>query len=268
MKRSIEDTSIVMIGAGNLATSLAKAFYKKGFRIMQVYSHTLEAAQKLAWTVEADATNIISDIVKNGQLYVVALKDSVVADLIPSFVVGREQALWVHTAGSLPMNLWNGLVEHYGVFYPLQTFSKQREMDFTGIPLFIEGHTPEDKELLKEVAQTLSKKVYEASSEQRESLHLAAVFTCNFTNYMYMLAARLLQERDLPFDVLLPLIDETAYKVHKLSPAEAQTGPAKRNDKNVINHHLNLLSNDVELQSIYRILSEKISKDTSLSQSK
>ena len=109
----------------------------------------------------------------------------------------------------------------------MQTFSKRREIDFDDIPIFIEAHLPEDRDLLKGIAQILSRKVYEATSSQRECLHLAAVFTCNFTNYMYVLAARLLDKYGLPFDVLLPLIDETANKMHKLSPEEAQTGPAK-----------------------------------------
>ena len=136
--------------------------------------------------------------------------------------------------------------------------SKQREVDFREIPFFIEASTPEDTELLKAVAATLSERVYEADSEQRKSLHLAAVFTCNFTNHMYALAADLLEKYHLPFDVMLPLIDETARKVHELKPKAAQTGPAIRYDENVINNHLGMLSDDVEMQRLYELISRSI----------
>ena len=241
MKRSIEDTSIVFIGAGNLATNLAKAFYRKGFRIAQVYSRTEASAKALAQLVEADYTTDLSALKHHARMYVVALKDSALSQLLPIMTSGREQALWVHTAGSVPMEVWNGLVERYGVFYPLQTFSKQREVDFKEIPIFVEGCAPE--------------------ASQRERLHLAAVFACNFTNHMYALAARLLEHNHLPFNVLLPLIDETARKVHELSPCEAQTGPALRYDENVINHHLQLLADEPRLQEVYRLLSRSIHEE-------
>ena len=261
MKRSIEDTSIVFIGAGNLATNLAKAFYRKGFRIMQVYSRTEASAKALAQLVEADYTTDLSTVKHHAKMYVVALKDSTLSQLLPIMTVGLEQAVWVHTAGSVSMDIWNGLVEHYGVFYPMQTFSKQREVDFTEIPIFVEGCTLEVATFLKEVATTLSRKVYEADSLQRERLHLAAVFACNFTNDMYALAARLLGKNQLPFSALLPLIDETARKVHELSPHEAQTGPALRYDENVINHHLQMLSDEPRLQEVYRLLSRSIHEE-------
>ena len=129
-----------------------------------------------------------------------------------------NDSLFVHTAGSVPMSVWQGYANHYGVFYPMQTFSKKREVDFKEIPFFIESSEPKYVELLKEIAATMSQRVYEADSEQRKSLHLAAVFTCNFTNHMYALAADLLEKYQLPFEVMLPLIDETARKVHELPP--------------------------------------------------
>lgn len=259
MKRSIEDTPIVFIGAGNLATNLAKALYRKGFRIVQVYSRTEDSACRLAEEVEAEFTTHSEDINPFARLYIVSLKDSVVAELLPAIVAGkRKEALMVHTAGSIPMSIWEGHVEHYGVFYPMQTFSKQREVDFREIPFFIEASTPEDTELLKAIAATLSERVYEATSEQRKSLHLAAVFTCNFTNHMYALAAELLEKYNLPFDVMLPLIDETARKVHELSPKVAQTGPAIRYDENVINNHLAMLSDDPGMQQLYELISRSI----------
>lgn len=259
-KRSVEDTPIVFVGAGNLATNLAKALYRKGFRIVQVYSRTEEAASALSRQVEADYTTNLEEISTSARLYIVALKDSAFEELLPAIVAGKpKDALLVHTAGSLSMSIWQGqAAEHYGVFYPMQTFSKQRETDFTGIPFFIEASSPADVELLKNIAGTLSERVYEADSEQRKSLHLAAVFCCNFTNHMYTLSARLLKKYDLPFDVMLPLIGETARKVHELEPEDAQTGPAVRYDENVIGNHLKMLSDEPRMQKLYELISRSI----------
>ena len=145
--RSIEDMSIAFIGAGNLATNLAKALYRKGFRIVQVYSRTKESAQELAQTVEAAYTTELQAVTKEAQLYIVSLKDAAFVELLPQIVSGKENALWVHTAGSIPMNIWQGHVVRYGVLYPMQTFSKQREVDFGQIPCFVESNSEEDVQL-------------------------------------------------------------------------------------------------------------------------
>lgn len=258
MKRSIEDTSVVFIGAGNLATNLAKALYWKGFRIVQIYSRTEESAQSLAQIVEAEYTTDLSAVTEDAQLYIVSLKDTALVELLPKLVAGKKNALWVHTAGSIPMTVWEGYAERFGVFYPMQTFSKQREVDFRGIPIFVESNSEEDTQFLKDIASALSEKVYEATSDQRKSLHLAAVFTCNFTNHMYALATELLKKYQLPFEVMLPLIDETARKVHELEPRAAQTGPAIRYDENVIDGHLQMLANEPEMQELYRLISQSI----------
>lgn len=258
MNRSIEDTPIVFIGAGNLATNLAKALYYKGFRIVQVYSRTEESARALAEQVEAGYTTDLQEISKGARLYIVSLKDAAFVELLSQITEGKQDALLVHTAGSIPMSVWEKYAERYGVFYPMQTFSKQREVNFREIPFFVEAKRPEDVELLKAIAATLSDNVYEITSEQRKSLHLAAVFICNFTNHMYALAADLLEKYNLPFDVMLPLIDETARKVHELTPHEAQTGPAVRYDENVISNHLAMLADSSALQEIYKLMSKSI----------
>ena len=255
MKRSIEDTPVVFIGAGNLATNLAKALYYKGFRIVQVYSRTEESARALAEKVEADYTTDLQEISKDAKLYIVSLKDAAFVELLPQITEGKQKSLLVHTAGSIPMSVWEGHAERYGVFYPMQTFSK---VDFQEVPFFIEAKRAEDTELLKAIASTLSEKVYEADSEQRKSLHLAAVFICNFTNHMYALAADLLEKYNLPFEVMLPLIDETARKVHELAPRDAQTGPAVRYDENVMSNHLAMLVDSPALQEIYKLMSKSI----------
>lgn len=258
MKRSIEDTSIAFIGAGNLATNLAVALYKKGFRVVQIYSRTEESAGKLAQAVEASCTTDLNEVVTDAQLYVVSLKDDAFLELLPRMVEGRGQGLWVHTAGSISMNVWQGQAERFGVFYPMQTFTKARLVDFREIPVFVESNSEADTRFLKDIAAALSGCVYECTSEERQSLHLAAVFACNFTNHMYALASRLLAKYNLPFEAMLPLIDETARKVHAMNPQAAQTGPAVRYDRQVIDKHLAMLSDEPEMRQIYRLLSESI----------
>lgn len=258
MNRSVQDTPVAFIGAGNLATNLAKALYRNGFRIVQVYSRTEESARTLAQAVEAEYTTELSEVTSDARLHIVSLKDDAFVELLPEIVAGKGNALLVHTAGSIPMNIWEGKAVRYGVFYPMQTFNKQRMADFHEIPFFIESSSPEDTELLKAIASVLSERVYEANSEQRKSLHLAAVFACNFTNHMYVLAAGLLEKYNLPFDVMLPLIDETARKVHELEPIQAQTGPAIRYDENVIDKHLDMLADEPQAQELYRLISRNI----------
>lgn len=254
MKNEIRN--IVLIGSGNLATNVGKALHKCGYHISQVYSYREETAKELADKLDTEYTTNLSDLYSDADLYITALKDSVLPELIPQIVMGREQSLFVHTAGSVPMNVWAGYANRYGVFYPMQTFSKAREVCFDEIPFFIEANNRDDLLRLKSLASVVSHKVYEATSEQRKSLHLAAVFTCNFANHMYALADELLAKYDLPFEVMLPLIDETARKVHELPPAEAQTGPAVRYDENVIGNHLSMLADEPVMQELY----EKISK--------
>ncbi len=256
----MEGNKIIFIGAGNLATNLAKAFYDQHIKIVQIYSRTEDSAKTLAEVVNADYTTIPEEIKKDADLYIVALKDDVLVELMPRIIAGKEHALMAHTSGSLPLSIWPDSVKRKGVFYPLQTFSKQRKVDFRNIHLFIESNSFEDNALLERLAACISNNVCELSSEKRRQLHLAAVFACNFTNHMYALAEKLLKQYDLPFNYLLPLIEETEKKVHLLSPREAQTGPAVRYDENIINKHLDLLSDEPEMREIYQLISKSIHK--------
>lgn len=251
-------SKIVLIGAGNVATHLGKEFLKKGMNIVQIYSRTESSAIELAEVLSVPYTTSLGNIVCDADLYIVALKDVVLHELIPLIVKGRENAFFVHVSGSLPMNIWEGYANNYGVLYPMQTFSKQREVDFREVSFFVEANHPTGIEALKDLAGKLSPKVYELTSEQRKYLHIAAVFACNFTNHMYALCDRLLKAQGVPFEVMLPLIDETARKVHELKPQDAQTGPAIRNDKNVIESHLNMLDDEPGLKEIYEMISNSI----------
>ena len=254
------DFNIVFIGAGNVATHLAPALMRRGCRIVQVYSRTEESARALAQEMDCPHTTDLSRISDKADIYIVSVKDSALEKVTDGLAMhGNPGALYVHTAGSMPMDVWKGKVSRYGVLYPMQTFSKQREMDFSTVSFFIEADSKEDTRLLERLAGALSPKVYKASSEQRRYLHIGAVFACNFTNHMYAICARLLASHGLPFESMLPLIDETARKVHELPPEEAQTGPAKRNDQNIIGHHLNILETEApELADIYERISRNI----------
>ena len=249
---------IVFIGAGNLATRLSLAMQRVGMQIGQVYSHTEASARQLATRLGCPWTNDLSALQEDGDLYVFSLKDTVLSDVISK--VKPNNGMWVHTAGSMPMSVFEGYAQRFGVLYPLQTFSKGRNVNFDVIPIFLEANTDKNADYLKNIASALSENVRLMSSEKRRSLHLAAVFACNFTNHIYTLSYKLLENESIPADVLLPLIDETVSKIHSMPPAAAQTGPAIRYDENVINKHLAMLD-DPDMQAIYRLLSQSIHKE-------
>jgi len=250
---------IVFIGSGNLATQLALTFFENNYPVLQVYSRTEKSAAELAGKIGCAFTTDITELNTEADIYICALKDSALQEVLVQ--ADFHNKLLVHTAGSIPMDILSTYTSNYGVFYPLQTLSKNKRVDFSKIPVFVEGNNQKNLSILKLLAENISNVVYEATSEQRKKLHLAAVFACNFTNHLYAIAAEIIKENgDFPMDVLLPLIDETAEKVHTLSPIEAQTGPAVRYDKNVIDKHLGMLSSDKDVQQIYELMSKHIYK--------
>lgn len=246
---------IVLIGAGNLATHLGRALFAAGHDFVQVYSRTMEAASALATRVGGAPTNDINSLTTEADVYILALTDSVLPTLIPTVCKGRETKLFVHTAGSMPMDAFKGMALHYGVLYPMQTFSKSKEVDFNEIPCFIEANDEVSLTTMHALAGDISRDVYELSSDDRRFLHLAAVFACNFTNLCYNLSADILQRHHLPFDVMLPLIDETAAKVHGMKPIDAQTGPAVRYDSNVIRNQAAMLKENPLVKDLYERMS-------------
>lgn len=246
---------VIFIGAGNLATRLSTEMLERGFNIAQVYSKTEKSAKSLSLQLNCPYTTSLAAVADDADLYIFSIKDSILEEVLRA--MPHRNGLWVHTAGSIPMEIFAPYVNRYGVFYPLQTFSKSREVNFQLIPFFIESKLVQDQELLEKAAWRMSQKVFYASSEQRKYLHLAAVFACNFTNHMYAIAAQLVEEHGLPFEALKPLIAETAAKIEELHPLQAQTGPAMRYDENVIERHLALLQ-EPRLKSLYEQLSKSI----------
>lgn len=231
---------IVIIGRGRLATNLERVLRNTAHEVTSINSRTLEGLP-----LKAD-------------IFIIAVKDSALQDVIGEATKGRENQLFVHTAGSMSLKLFEGHTTRYGVFYPMQTFSKERQADFSVIPLFLEACSPETLATLQALATSISGSVYELTTEERRQLHLAAVFACNFANHCYDMAATVLEQHGLPFSVMLPLIDETARKVHDLHPRQAQTGPAVRYDENVIRMQSDLLAANDGLQRIYQLMSEHI----------
>lgn len=243
-----------------MATNLGVALCKAGHEVTAVYSRTMQSAEALATTIGSSPTNDISHLPLQADVFIVSVKDDALQTLIPQLAKGREDQLFVHTAGSMTLSVFEGIMQRYGVFYPMQSFSTERRVDFAEIPVFIEASDNPTLERIRLLAETISQSVYVLSSEERKYLHLAAVFACNFANHCYTLAARVLEEHGLPFSVMLPLIDETARKVHQLHPKEAQTGPAIRYDENVISMQSQLLRDHPEMKEIYERMSQSIHK--------
>lgn len=246
---------IIFVGSGNLATNLAIALRQLGHDIVQVYSRTYESANSLAMRIQCAATNDIAEIRNDADLYVFSVTDTALPELIPQISKGKEDKVFIHTAGSMPLDVFKDEVQNYGVLYPMQTFSKTREVNFRTIPCFIEANNAKALSLITSLASQLSEKVYQLTSDERKYLHLAAVFACNFANHCYAVSADILTRHNIPFEVMFPLIDETARKVHTLSPAKAQTGPAVRYDENVMRKHLALLTQDPLAREIYERMS-------------
>lgn len=251
---------ISLIGSGNVATHLSIALMQAKHKIIDVYSRTLASAQELATRCDACATNRLEDVSRHSDIYIISVKDDAIADIVRNLCPERKHAIFVHTAGSVDISVFEGKAQHYGVLYPMQTFSKSRAVDLKSIPCYIEASDETTLQFLSDFAHTIFGNVRTLSSADRRYLHLSAVFACNFVNYCYDIAGSLVQRCGIPFTDLLPLIDETAAKVHQLSPHKAQTGPAVRFDENVIKHQLELLASNVDEAKVYKILTQGIHK--------
>ena len=249
---------ITLIGSGNVATHLGAAFKNAGHQIVQVYSRNLQHAALLAYHIKAEAVDNLQQICPETDVFMISVKDDAIEEIASQLAAFNK--LILHTSGSTDINVLLKYTQLAGVFYPLQTFSKTRELNFREVPLCIEGADSGVLKQIKELAQSVSNHVDEVNSEQRRILHLAAVFACNFPNYLYHIAQGLLAGHQLSFDLLRPLIMETAGKVQQQLPANVQTGPAIRKDVSTMESHLKLLGGDLFLERIYGLLSQGIIK--------
>ncbi|HZW77703.1 MAG TPA: DUF2520 domain-containing protein [Flavobacteriaceae bacterium] len=245
--------SVALIGFGNVNSHLFKAFLQaEDVRIAQVFNRTKIDAEELSGIPFTSDFAEITD----ADVYIIGTSDSAISEV--SNALKFENRLVIHTSGGVAMDRLNAK-NRRGVFYPLQTFSKNKEVDFQTIPICIEAENDDDFALLKNLGKQISKVVHPINSEERAKIHVAAVFVNNFVNYCYLVGKEILDENELPFDILSPLIAETAHKIEALTPFEAQTGPAKRNDRNTIKKHLNLLKNPNHRQ-LYELMTEMIRK--------
>lgn len=253
----LDGLRVVMIGAGNVATHLALALCGAGAVLSQVYSRTAESASRLAKTIGCDFVTGLDEVLTDADVYVISVKDDAIRQVAERLCPTRTDGLFVHTSGCVPLSVFDGLARHSGVLYPMQTFSKAKSLDFRAVPCFVEAGDGEAMREVQMIAGVLSSKVVPLSSDKRKYLHLAAVFACNFANHCYAVAEGILREQGLSFDVMQPLVEETAEKVRVLSPVAAQTGPAVRNDTEVMATHLSLMSGHPQWQVLY----EQMSKD-------
>jgi predicted short-subunit dehydrogenase-like oxidoreductase (DUF2520 family) len=249
---------ITIIGSGNVATHLAAAFKDAGHSIVQVYSRDMQHASLLAYHVKAEPVDDLKQLNSETDLFLIAVKDDAIDRIAKE--LAQHNKLIAHTSGATSIETLLQYTSNAGVFYPLQTFSKTKEVKFRTVPLCIEGANNEITSQLEELARTVSNTVYRVDSEKRKILHLAAVFACNFPNYLYYAANQLLQQHDLDFNLLRPLILETAEKVQEHLPADVQTGPAIRRDEKTMTAHLQLLAGNADLQDVYEQLSQLIIK--------
>ena len=244
---------IVLIGSGNVAFHLAKAFTEAQIPVSQIFGRNTTELQKIS---EQFSIPFSTETLADADLYIISVSDSSITEV--SSLIKNKNALVAHTSGSVSREALSGNYRK-SVFYPLQTFSKSKNLDYSKIPFFIDAENENDEEILKNLASKISKNVMLANDEKRKYIHLTAVFACNFVNHLYARAKEISDSQGIPFDYFLPLIDETTQKIHELEPKLAQTGPAIRNDEKVLKLHESLLTDEEKLK-IYKTLNESIKK--------
>lgn len=231
---------IEIIGQGNVGSHLAKAFRDAGHDVNNISSRSLDKHRN-----DAD-------------LYLIAVKDDLVESVAERLDI-RNKVI-AHTSGSIPVSALQKISLHSGVLYPCQTFTKGNKMIYGTIPFLIEAGDPKTRDILTEAARSISDNVDYADSEKRKIIHIAAIFAANFTNHLWHLAHQILSENNIPFHTLIPLIQQSVDKIKITSPYLAQTGPAVRNDTEIIASHMKILEQNPEMKNIYKLLTESITK--------
>jgi predicted short-subunit dehydrogenase-like oxidoreductase (DUF2520 family) len=250
---------ISLIGSGRVAFHLAQALLAQGHNIVQVYARDFDKTQKFAEKIQARACQSLQQF-QSTDLIILAVSDSAIGELVKQVHELFPETLMVHTSGSTNIEVISHVHEKAGVFYPLQTFSLERDVNWTTTPLFVEAVADVDLKLLSALANSLSNRVYQYTSKQRLTLHLAAVFACNFSNYCFDMAKQIVDAEQVDFSLLYPLIVETAKKATENDPKQMQTGPAVRGDQNILAMHQNLLAQAErdDLKQVYQLLSDGI----------
>ncbi len=256
MKKADNKVRVMLIGSGRVATHMAQRLTDNGISVSLVVSRTLENAQKLAQKLGAKASSQIPQNLDLFDFIIISVSDDAYEYYI-SQLKSVQKSIIVHTSGSININLFQSQIPNYGVLYPFQTFSFDREVDFSLIPIMIEANNEYVLNKIRKLAFALSPNVMEIDSQQRAIIHIAAVFVCNFVNHLYVEAESLLKTQNIDFSILHSLMRETTEKAIKMSPIKAQTGPASRNDQKIINQHQKLIS-DEKTRELYIKISQLI----------
>ncbi len=247
--------NIVIIGAGNVAWHMAKIMLKKGVNILQLYSP--HSAKALAQDLRLPYIDNLSLLKENADIYLFSIKDDAYQEIVNQFPYKNK--CMIHTSGSIDMNIFQSISDNRGVIYPFQTFTKNVTLSFEKVPLCLEASNQMMEDKITQLACLLSNNHLFINSSQRQKLHLAGVFACNFTNAMFRIAKEIIEENGMNFSILLPLIEETARKIQLYPPEEVQTGPAIRKDIKTMQQHINIIENK-DYKALYQLLSSIIQK--------
>jgi predicted short-subunit dehydrogenase-like oxidoreductase (DUF2520 family) len=251
--------NVSFIGAGNLAWHLAPALDNSDFAVREVYSPNVRNAEALVERLyEAKSKSSLDFSISPSRIFIIAASDDAIPEIVKEIIL-PDGAVLVHTSGSQPLSvLAYAGTPNIGVFYPLQTFTKGKKIDLREVPVFVEAENAFTEKTLQAIGKTVSKKVSVISSADRKAIHVAAVFASNFTNHLLTLSKEILTERKLDFDLLKPLIAETVNKALVIGPENSQTGPARRGDLEILDHHMEFLSEDESLTELYKVISQHI----------
>ena len=244
-----------MIGAGNVATQLGLALKRANHKIIQVYSKHNPSAIELAKKLKSPFTTSLDEIISDADIYIISVKDDAIANVANH--IRLNDKIIIHTSGSVAVDSIKSCSKNYGVFYPLQTFSKNKKADFKKVPICLEANNKKTFKILETLAKSISNNIHKINSQQRINIHIAAVFACNFTNHFYVIADDILKSNKLSLDLIKPLIAETAEKIKNNSPIEMQTGPAIRGDKKTMDKHLKMITNK-KYKQLYKLVSKSI----------
>ena len=249
---------IAIAGSGRVAWHLGKRLKSKGLPVSQVLSRSAPNAKALANVLGCSATDQWAEIDPATDWLIIAVRDDAIATVAEQIAAVAPHLLATHTSGATPGIELAPFFTRYGVFYPLQSFSLERQPVWSKIPFCVDGAQADDVLFLRKMAKRIGNLVYQVNDQQRATLHVAAVFANNFANHCFAIAEKILDGADLPFEMLHPLMEETLAKAVQDSPAKMQTGPAARNDIETIEQHLSLLRNDPEWQQIYGDITSSI----------
>ncbi len=254
----MKEYRISFIGAGKVSGALCRQMHLSGCKILKIVSRTGAGGRSLARSCNASWSSDY-DFSDSEDLIIAAVPDDKLSEILAR-VKCPDSTVVAHTAGSLGLDLFPASMKHTGVFYPLQTFSANRNISFTDLPFFLEASDDHSSIILQNIAESMGSKVHFIDTEHRRLLHVAAVFACNFTNHMLTAGKQITRKAGFTFDVLEPLINETVRKALENGPENSQTGPAYRSDKGTIKRHIDLLSFSPELQGIYNEVTKSIMK--------